>query len=490
MFRDTFYGQKISDYGRQNGRVDYHAFAASFDAVLCNGILGWRDAWEEWEQISGFVDNSEAIEEAKAKLEEVESKLEEVLEEKRKAESDFDDLERASENIGEILEKFDNFEYEANELHEAISWNDCETPNGDDLDSDTLERNLDCIDLWSMREAIEDHQSLVEEQREGAETALEELEEEAEELKKTKAKLEAEIEELELEDSTEAEYFQYFIISDSGARILEQEAPSEAVWYNEELDLYVWGVDHWGTSWDYVLTSIPCETYEQEAERLEQEAKEEAERKARAEAMTEEERAEKEAEELEELLDLWENDEPTEADLEEVTPCEPWHTPDVALTDTNGNAYRLGDTVHRINSDFVGKVTDVIYSDGLRWVEATAPNGSIERAFEENFEALEEATEATKDTAEYLTPISWDDVTLGDVVIGKAEASEYYEITIEGWRGSVTRISRDEDGTPDYFEAVGFGNEPREDGIEPNREWIRLEPHFFDLYRKSEGGDR
>lgn len=417
MFRDTFYGQKISDYGRQNGRVDYHAFAASFDAVLCNGILGWRDAWEEWEQISGFVDNSEAIEEAKAKLEEVESKLEEVLEEKRKAESDFDDLERASENIGEILEKFDNFEYEANELHEAISWNDCETPNGDDLDSDTLERNLDCIDLWSMREAIEDHQSLVEEQREGAETALEELEEEAEELKKTKAKLEAEIEELELEDSTEVEYFQYFIISDSGARILEQEAPSEAVWYNEELDLYVWGVTHWGTAWDNVLTSIPCETYEQEAERLEEEAKEEAEAKARAEAMTEEERAEKEAEELEELLDLWDTDEPTEADLEE-------------------------------------------------------------------------ATEATKDTAEDLTPISWDDVTLGDVVIGKAEASEYYGITTEGWRGSVTRISRDEDGTPDYFEAVGFGNEPREDGIEPNREWIRLEPHFFDLYRKSEGGDR
>lgn len=390
MFRDTFYGQKISDYGRQNGRVDYHAFAASFDAVLCNGILGWRDAWEEWEQISGFVDNSEAIEEAKAKLEELEQELEEALEGKKEAERNFDDLSEAYDNIEELLEQFESFEYEANEVLKKIRWNNYETPNGDDLDPDTLEREIEGLDFWSMREDIENHQSLVEEQKDEAEEAFDTLSETVEELTKAKKELEAELDNLECEDTTETEYYQYFIISDSGARILEQEAPSEAVWYNEELDLYVWGVTHWGTSWDYVLTSIPCETYAEEAERLEEEAKAEAEAKARAEAMTEEERAEKEAEDLEELLDLWENDEPTEADLEEVTPCEPWHTPDVVLTDTNGNAYKLGDTVHRLNSDFVGTVTDEIYSDGFKWVEATAEDGSIVRAFEANFEALED----------------------------------------------------------------------------------------------------
>ena len=30
----------------------------------------------------------------------------------------------------------------------------------------------------------------------------------------------------------------------------------EIVYYNEELDMYVWGITHYGTSWDYVLTDI------------------------------------------------------------------------------------------------------------------------------------------------------------------------------------------------------------------------------------------
>lgn len=49
--------------------------------------------------------------------------------------------------------------------------------------------------------------------------------------------------------------FQYYIISEAGAEILK-EWTDEIVWYNEELDLYVWGVTHYGTSWDYVLTDI------------------------------------------------------------------------------------------------------------------------------------------------------------------------------------------------------------------------------------------
>jgi len=51
------------------------------------------------------------------------------------------------------------------------------------------------------------------------------------------------------------EVYQYYIISDSGAEILK-EWTDDPVWYNEELNMYVSGVMHWGTSWDYVLTDI------------------------------------------------------------------------------------------------------------------------------------------------------------------------------------------------------------------------------------------
>lgn len=51
--------------------------------------------------------------------------------------------------------------------------------------------------------------------------------------------------------------FQYFIVSDNGAEILQE--AGEIVYYNEVLDMYVWGVTHWGTSWDYVLTNIKIE---------------------------------------------------------------------------------------------------------------------------------------------------------------------------------------------------------------------------------------
>lgn len=59
----------------------------------------------------------------------------------------------------------------------------------------------------------------------------------------------------ELENETEPEIFQYFIISGQGANILK-EWTDEIVYYNETLDIYVWGVTHWGTSWNYVLTDI------------------------------------------------------------------------------------------------------------------------------------------------------------------------------------------------------------------------------------------
>ena len=54
----------------------------------------------------------------------------------------------------------------------------------------------------------------------------------------------------------EPEIYQYYIVSSDGADILKD--INEIVFYHYELDIYLWGVTHWGTSWDYVLTDIPC----------------------------------------------------------------------------------------------------------------------------------------------------------------------------------------------------------------------------------------
>ena len=57
------------------------------------------------------------------------------------------------------------------------------------------------------------------------------------------------------EEDTFAEIFQYYIIDEQGAELLARET-NEIVYYNWNLDMYVWGVTHYGTAWDYVLTNI------------------------------------------------------------------------------------------------------------------------------------------------------------------------------------------------------------------------------------------
>lgn len=155
---EYFYGNKISDYGIQNGYVDYATLAKSFDAVLNNDIMSLTYDIGFWEQVSGTVDNSEEIEE---------------LEEKR------DELEDENdESPSQILEN------EINILNEKI-------------------------------------------------------------------------EELESEQDEQPEIFQYFIVDDWGGRLLQD--MNEIVFYNEKLDMYLWGVTHYGTSWEYVLTNIQIE---------------------------------------------------------------------------------------------------------------------------------------------------------------------------------------------------------------------------------------
>ena len=50
------------------------------------------------------------------------------------------------------------------------------------------------------------------------------------------------------------EVFQWYIVPEYALDFLRQN--DEIVYYSPDLDIYLWGVTHWGTSWDYVLTDI------------------------------------------------------------------------------------------------------------------------------------------------------------------------------------------------------------------------------------------
>jgi hypothetical protein len=150
-----FYGNEISEYGQEHGYLDYRTLVRAFDAVLNNNIMTSTYDIGYWEQESGFVDNSEEIEELRERIEE---------------------LEENAEEIEELRERIEELEYEQDDFPEC---------------------------------------------------------------------------------------YQYYIVSDFGAKILEE--IGEIVWYNDQLDMYVWGVTHWGTSWDHVLTNVRCNVpYEEE----------------------------------------------------------------------------------------------------------------------------------------------------------------------------------------------------------------------------------
>ena len=51
------------------------------------------------------------------------------------------------------------------------------------------------------------------------------------------------------------EVYQYYIISETGA-VLLSELTNELIYYHPDTDMYVWGITHFGTGWDYVLTDV------------------------------------------------------------------------------------------------------------------------------------------------------------------------------------------------------------------------------------------
>lgn len=140
--------------------------------------------------------------------------------------------------------------------------------------------NISGYDYWELENGMIDNSEEIEEietKIEEIESRIEELEEietdesetEIEELKEEVERLENEIEELRTEEdeSYYPEVYQTYIISDNGAEMVK-EYTDYPLWYNSDLDMYVLGVTHYGTSWSYVLTDIKLncgkETFESE----------------------------------------------------------------------------------------------------------------------------------------------------------------------------------------------------------------------------------
>lgn len=146
------------------------------------------------------------------------------------------------------------------------------------IDYETLAKSFDAvlnndimlntanIGFWEQVNSFIDNSDKIEElteKKEGIEDILcamikndEETTEKYKSLEKKYNELENDIKELKEEEDNPPEIFQYYIISDQGADIL-QEYTNEIVFYNDVLDMYVWGVCHYGTAWNYVLTDIP-----------------------------------------------------------------------------------------------------------------------------------------------------------------------------------------------------------------------------------------
>lgn len=61
-----------------------------------------------------------------------------------------------------------------------------------------------------------------------------------------------------LYDLEELTIYQYYIISEYTAEKLQKHT-NEIILYNADLDMYLLGVGHFGTSWDYILTDIKIE---------------------------------------------------------------------------------------------------------------------------------------------------------------------------------------------------------------------------------------
>lgn len=186
-----FYGNEVSSYGKENGYVDYRTFAKAFDAVMNNSIM------QELE-CAGFY--FEPIQDGTP--------------------DNSDEIDELREKADELEERAENKEEEADDLEaEAEAAED----DGDEDRADDLRAHAE-----EKRKNAEDYRAEAEKNRDEAD---------------------------DLETQEAPEIFQFFIVDDAGAEII-QEWTDDPLFYCSALDMYIWGVTHCGTSWDYVLTDI------------------------------------------------------------------------------------------------------------------------------------------------------------------------------------------------------------------------------------------
>lgn len=124
------------------------------------------------------------------------------------------------------------------------------------LNNEVLKKTEGVVGCWEQVSGFDNEVQSLWEELEALTNELEEGSGDEFELHERIENIRDEIADREYEQE-QPEIFQWYIVSRSGAEILER--IEEIVYYNDELDLYLWGVTHWGTSWDYVLTNIKIE---------------------------------------------------------------------------------------------------------------------------------------------------------------------------------------------------------------------------------------
>ena len=117
------------------------------------------------------------------------------------------------------------------------------------------------IGYWNQENGIIDNSDEIEELENkisDTEEKMEELDEKSNDYKVLESEIDemqSRIDELQNQQDYPPEVFQWYIVDGNGADIIK-EYTDDPLYYNEALDMYLWGVTHYGTSWDYVLTDV------------------------------------------------------------------------------------------------------------------------------------------------------------------------------------------------------------------------------------------
>ena len=197
---EYFNGQKISDYGIENGYVDFGTFCKNLNMVLNNEIMGTLENLGYWFENENLPDNSD--------------KIDELNEEK-----DFlnDNYDRCYYSVSDWFYN-GSLEYLLN-----------------------LAEKFNMLDEWEKCKTEEEKEDFRDNLMNMTEERISEIEEEINSY----------------EDYEISDIFQYFIVDDNSAQMFK-DYTDYPVYYCEKVDMYIVGITHWGTSWSYVLTDIKC----------------------------------------------------------------------------------------------------------------------------------------------------------------------------------------------------------------------------------------